>query len=238
MTVAPRHLDDRRTPSLRMAAMAALIVVVAAAGAVLLLRGALDGTPRIEGSGIAATQTRALPAFGRVDFAGPSTLRVRVGRAQSVAVRADENLLSSITTRVESGVLVVGATGSFSAEAPMSVDVGVPSLEAVTLSGIGRVDVRGVRAERLSVRLSGSGVVRVSGTVRRLDVTLEGSGDAQLSGLAAQHVSATVAGAGLIAVDAERTLDASIEGVGDIVYSGSPARVTTDVSGIGSVHRR
>ena len=235
MTVAPPHLGDRRTPSRRVAVIVALVVVVVAA--VTLERGALDGTSGIAGSGIAATQTRHVPAFERVDLAGPNTLRVRVGREQSVAVRADDNLLGAISTHVQAGVLVVDATDSFSTEAPMSVDVGVPSLEAVTLSGIGRIEVEGVRAERLTVRLSGSGVVRVTGTVRRLDVRIEGSGDAQLSGVAADHVRASVAGAGVIAVDAQRSLDASIQGVGEIVYSGNPARVTTSVSGTGSVHR-
>ena len=237
MTVLPGQLDDRRTPSRPVAVIVALII--GAAVAVLLQRVAFDGTSgsRIEGSGVAATQTRVLPAFGALDLAGANTVRVRAGRAQSVAVRADDNLLRSITTRVEAGVLVVDASGSFSAKGPMSVDVGAPSLEVITLSGIGRIEVEGVRAERLTVRLSGSGVVRVSGAVRRLDVTLEGSGDAQLSGLGARDVRATVAGTGRITVDAKRSLDASIRGVGEIVYSGHPMRVTTNVAGSGTIHR-
>ena len=114
-----------------------------------------------------------LPAFERVDLAGANTVSVRVGRTQSVAVRADDNLLRSVTTRVQDGVLVVGTAGSFAAKAPMSVDIGVPALEAATLKGTGRIEVQ--RADRAPiVQLSGSGVVRVSGAVLRLDVTLEG----------------------------------------------------------------
>jgi Putative auto-transporter adhesin, head GIN domain len=215
-----------------------IALIVGAVAAVLLQQLVFDGpsSSRIEGSGVAATEARSLPAFGRVDLAGANTVSVRAGRTQSVAVRADDNLLRSVTTRVQDGVLVVGTTGSFAAKAPMSVDIGVPSLEAVTLSGTGRVEVQSVRADRLIVRLSGSGVVRVSGSVRRLDVTIEGSGEAQLRGLAARHVRATVAGAGVIAVDARRTLDASIQGVGEIVYGGSPARVKTNIAGTGTVH--
>jgi Putative auto-transporter adhesin, head GIN domain len=55
--------------------------------------------------------------------------------------------------------------------------------------------------------------------------------------LAARDVRATVTGAGRITVDAKRSLDASIPGVGEIVYSGHPMRVMTNVAGSGTIHR-
>ena len=65
-------------------------------------------------------------------------MTVRVGGKQSVVVHGDDNLLSRITTRVRAGSLVIGNTsGSFTTKAPMSVDVTVPSLDALALSGSG-----------------------------------------------------------------------------------------------------
>jgi hypothetical protein len=62
---------------------------------------------------------------------------VAVGGRQSVVVHADSNLLRDVTTRVVAGTLVVGTTGSFSTRSPMSVEVSVPSLASLTLSGSG-----------------------------------------------------------------------------------------------------
>ena len=47
----------------------------------------------------------------------------------------------------------------------MSVEVSVPSLAAVTLSGSGKISVTGIDAPRLTVTLPGSGALYVSGTV-------------------------------------------------------------------------
>ncbi|GAA4917029.1 hypothetical protein EV188_104575 [Actinomycetospora succinea] len=46
----------------------------------------------------------------------------------------------------------------------------------------------------------------------------------------------SVGGAGTATVNAARTLEARVTGVGDIVYLGNPA-VTQTVSGIGTVRR-
>jgi hypothetical protein len=50
-------------------------------------------------------------------------------------------------------------------------------------------------------------------------------------------VHAVISGSGLIRVTATASLDASVPGEGAIVYSGDPPRVTTSVTGVGSVTR-
>ena len=102
----------------------------------------------------------------------------------------------------------------------MTVEIGMPSLRALTLSGSGGISAGSVQAQRLSVALSGSGLVRASGTVTRLDVTLDGSGNAQLEQLAARDVHAVLSGSGRIAVHATNTLHASVPGSDTIAYSG------------------
>ena len=63
----------------------------------------------------------------------------------------------------------------------MSVEVSVPSLAAVKLSGNGMISVSGIKAQRLTVTLPGSGALDASGTAAQLDVTLSGDGQAQLN---------------------------------------------------------
>jgi Putative auto-transporter adhesin, head GIN domain len=113
-----------------------------------------------------------------------------VGRRQSAVVHADSNLLGNVTTRVVAGTLIIDTTGSFTTKSRMNVEVSVPLLTALTLSGSGQVSVTGIDAPQLTVSLPGSGTVYAGGTVTQLDVTLDGSGLAQLDNLAARDVRA------------------------------------------------
>jgi hypothetical protein len=192
----------------------------------------------ITGSGTAATQARHLDAFSGVDLAASSNVTIHVGGRQSVVVRADDNLLRHVKTRVRAGTLTIWTTGSFTTNSPMSVQISTPSLQALTLSGSGAITAGNIQAQRLSVTLSGSGVVRASGTVTRLDVSLGGSGEAQLGQLAARDVRAILSGSGRIVTRATDALQASVPGSGTIIYSGHPAHVTTRITGSGTVTRQ
>jgi hypothetical protein len=119
----------------------------------------------------------------------------------------------------------------------MKVDVTVPALRAVTLSGSGIVTAEGIDAKRLTVALPGSGILRASGTATTLVVDHSGSGDAQLEGLLASDVRAVLGGSGRIVLNATKTLDATVSGSGAIFYRGDPSQVTTSVTGSGVVMR-
>jgi putative autotransporter adhesin-like protein len=237
MTVAPTAVRGRR--SLRRggrALAAALLLVVAGIVIGLLLDRHTGSSSADEGSGVAAVQTRAVAPFGAVELAGSNRVTIDVGGRQSVVVHADDNLLDRITTDVQGGTLVVGNTrGNFDSKSPTFVDVTVPSLDALTLSGSGIVDAAGISSPSLAVKLPGSGVVHARGTASSLDIDLGGSGDAQLQDLVARDVHAVVGGSGRILVNATTSLDATVSGSGAIVYVGSPARVTKSVTGSGAI---
>ena len=101
----------------------------------------------------------------------------------------------------------------------------------------GIITTENIRASRLTLTLSGSGVLRAGGTATRLDISLGGSGDAQLEQLVARDAHAVVTGSGRIVVTATHSLDASVPGSGAIVYHGDPAHVTTSLTGSGAVTR-
>jgi hypothetical protein len=117
------------------------------------------------------------------------------------------------------------------------VDVSVPSLTAVKLSGSGEISITRIEARQLIVTLSGRGVLAASGTATRLDVTVGGSGLAQLSNLIARDVRAVVTGSGLIRVTATASLNAAVPGTGAIIYSGQPPQLISNVTGTGAVTR-
>jgi hypothetical protein len=211
----------------------AFVLVLAVLVAVLLARGESRGSG-LQGSGVAATQSRALPRFSGIDLTGSNSVTVDVGGRQSVVVHADSNLIRHVTTRVVAGTLVIGTTGSFTTRSPMRVDVSLPALGGVRLSGSGEISLSGIDEPRLTVTLSGSGALYASGSATQLDVNLSGSGLAQLDNLVARDVDAVVAGSGLIRVTATTALTAAVPGTGAIIYGGNP-QVISSVTGTGSV---
>jgi hypothetical protein len=208
-----------------------------AAGAVLLA-GCTGGpsTPTAQVSA-PATQTRSVAQFSRINLAGSNNVTVTVGGPQSVVVVADSKLINDVTTRVVDGTLTIAATGSFTAQSPMSVEVSVPSLAALEVSGSGQISASGIKAQWLTVTISGNGVLYAIGSTAQLDVTLSGEGTAQLNQLVADNVSALVTGTGLIEVTATASLFAVVPGDGAIIYGGNPPKVTTSVTGTGTVTR-
>jgi len=229
ITTAPHrsgHPAHHGRPILIAVLIAALAVVAIAIA--LLVSGS---------SGAAATQTRTVASFTSLDLAGSNNVTITVGRPQSVVVHADSNLINHVTTDVVAGTLVIGDTGSSTASGPMSVDVSVPSLTALSLSGSGQISATGINTPQLTVTISGSGQLSAAGTATRLDATINGSGQAQLSQLTARDVRAVVTGSGLIQVTATTSLDAAVPGTGAIIYTGNPPQLITSVTGTGVVTR-
>jgi putative autotransporter adhesin-like protein len=171
----------------------------------------------VVGSVVAATQSRSVPPFSAIELSGSNNLIVNAsGERSSVVVHADSNLLSHVTSRVQGSTLVIGNTpGDFASKAPMSVEIAVPSLDQIVLSG--------------------SGNITAEGSTARLDVVLSGSGNLQLGGLAADEVRATLTGSGTIRVTASKSFAGTIGGSGTIFYGGNPPQVKTSVTGSGVI---
>jgi hypothetical protein len=240
MTVAPTSVqprpDHRRFRWLLVAILAFLL-----GGLVVALLYHFDvfgnsDSSGSEGSGVPAAQTREVAAFNSVELAGANNVVIRVGEKRSVVVKADDNLLNRVTTNVNSGRLVIGnAAGSLTSKSPMSVEVNVPSLNALALTGSGNILVSDIKTESLTVTLSGSGNLLGSGTATSLDISVSGTGNARFTQLPANNVHAVVSGSGAIFVTATKSLDASIPGSGTIIYRGNPQQVTKSVTGPGAI---
>jgi hypothetical protein len=186
ITSAPQR-SGRPAQHLRPTLVVAVIavLVLGAIGVALALRGGSSSSGSgIQGSAVAATQTRAVPSFTSLDLAGSNKVTVVVGAPRSVVVHADTNLISHVTTRVVAGTLVIADTGSFTSHTSMSVDVDGQA----QLSQLGARDVRAV--------LTGAGLIQVTAT-SSLDAAVPGSGLIMYTGTPS-HVVTSVTGTGSI----------------------------------------
>jgi hypothetical protein len=231
--------------------------------AALLARTALAATvivqghgPMVEGSGNVIEEERSVGAFTRVVLAGPVDVRLKRADAERAIVRADDNIVPLIETRVEGGQLFVEMRkdASFRTRNKLSVVVEFRQLDGVqvrgsgdlladdvkaaifesTINGSGNVRINRLEADTVAVSVSGSGNFNARGRAARLGVLIEGSGDVHAENLEAKTAAVSVRGSGDARVYATETLQARISGSGDIRYRGAP-HVEKKVGGSGEV---
>lgn len=195
----------------------------------------------VKGSGVSATETRALSPFTGVDLAGVGKLVLKVGEgaAYSVKVTADDNLLPLVETVVKGDTLIIELKDSVSLTngVGFTYEVTAPKIEKIESSGAASIEGAGFNGGKLVVDVSGVGSVKLAGRVDEFRADLSGAGSMNASSLVAAEVKVDLSGVGSADVHADRRIRANVSGLGSITWQGSATDVKTDVSGLGSVRK-
>lgn len=117
----------------------------------------------------------------------------------------------------------------------LSVVITAPDVSRFVMEGFGDLELNNIDRETLDIIVEGAGDIEANGRAGQLNLTVEGAGEADLSDLVAASAEIRIEGAGQAEVNATDAANVVIEGVGDIDFVGRPARLTQDVSGVGSV---
>ena len=216
----------------------------------------------ITGSGKLQSETRAVSGFQAIRAEGSVKLALRQGAREGLELRADDNLLPLIETRVvdRGGVptLEIGTKdgASYSTRNPVVATIDLVSLRSLVLAGSNDVVCEALKTpslqirvtgsshmvlhqlnvDELKLRVSGSGNAEFSGRATTLGLKIAGSGDADTRALEADDVAVSVAGSGDVLVNARKTLAISVAGSGSVAYTGA-ATVTSSIAGIGRVKK-
>ena len=228
-------------------------IILLAASAMLLLPGFVSS-----GKGLPAEE-RKVPAFDRLAISVPGEVYLVQGPSQRLIVEGTERVLENLITEVKNGQLTIRTPRrwNFRRRDELRVYITVPGLKAIALSGSANVIAEGpFRADKLSVRISGSGRVEIedfaaselnvniSGSGRlklggskkleRSEIIISGSGRIESGSLPAERVDATISGSGRCYVHAVSDLNIRISGSGRVVYTGAPL-IDARISGSGRV---
>jgi hypothetical protein len=215
-----------------------LLLCAAAAIASLGLAGASAWTG-ITGSGRPMTQQREVSGFKGIALSVPGRLEIVQGPAEGVTLAADDNVVPEIETVVERGVLHIRfrrSTG-VTTRTRISIMVKARSIESIAVAGSGDVIAMALDSPELTVRVAGSGDVKVGGRAESLLVRISGSGDVDAGRFDTQRAKVSVAGSGDATVWARKSLEVSVSGSGDVRYFGDP-EVRRKIAGSGSVRRK
>jgi hypothetical protein len=195
-----------------------------------------------DGHGAMRTETRELGAFDSISMQGAARMEITVGPAQSVVVEGRERSVGRVTTQVREGTLYIETRRKdwfvASGGQRLTLKIAVPELATLRLEGGNDVRLTGFDGGSSSINATGAAHIEADGRLDTLNVHLAGAGHADLSKLSANVANVTVDGVGSVIVHPQDSLDATMNGVGAILYTGTPRRVNTRMNGLGTIGQR
>ncbi len=212
-------VSTRSTRS-RLAIAGLLVVVLAASGC-----AALTG---VAGSGAITTESRDVGAFTRVSAGYDIDVSIRLGPAAPVDVTAHANLLPLVVTRVKGDTLEITAIQEFTSDEPVEVEVVLPALAGVGLSGSSHGRASGLDGDTLDLDLSGGTDFTADGSVGTVNLGMSGGSRADLDALATGTVAVDLSGGATATIRASDSVRGSVSGGARVtVRGGAPMDVTT-----------
>jgi len=185
------------------------------------------------------TDHRQVGSFDSIDLDGSARLLVTVGDSRSVSVEAPESVIERVTTEVDGSTLHIRTRAKdwvwMNGRPRIEISVSVPELKSLKLEGGNDVRLKGFKGGETRIAVQGAAHVRAAGEVDALSVDMQGAGFADLSDLVAAAATVSVDGVGKVIVHSKNKLDATINGIGSILYTGSPHDVSTRMNGLGSI---
>jgi hypothetical protein len=238
--------------TIRTTGLLSLLVAVAGCGDVL-------GERIIHGHGPISIEERHVGRFTGVANSSTADVEILHGFVEGVFVRAQDNLIPYVRTRVQNDMLHIDTDRDVTLrpQHPIVIEVDIVTLrnlestgsgfmrgqliDATRLelnsSGAGDIDLPGLLADSLIVISSGSGDVTAEGEVQRLRLNMSATGRVDTRDLEAGEAEATISGSGSATIRVRDHLRAILSGSGWLRYFGSP-EVDADVTGTGQVERQ
>ncbi|HWK51309.1 MAG TPA: head GIN domain-containing protein [Steroidobacter sp.] len=211
----------------------------ALAAIVLLLNGC--GGHDDGDRGPSVSERRAVESFDSISLEGAARLEIKIGEPLSVLVSGNQTSVARVETNVSGGTLHIKNKPRdwvIRNNSRLTVQVTLPKLESLELEGGNDVSLVGLHGGDTRIKAAGAANIVADGELDELIVRLAGAGHADLSKLAVADAKVTVDGVGSVIVNPRESLDATMNGIGAIFYTGSPHRVNTRMNGLGTIARQ
>jgi len=186
-------------------------------------------------------ETRDIESFESIELRGAAELDINVGPAASVNLNGSERTLKQVETRVSGDKLIINVSksrGWFGDGGHLKVSITTPKLTKLESNGAGDIEIHGLNGGEQTLELAGAHNVKAYGHVDELKIELSGAGNVDYRNVVAAKARVKVNGAGNVEVHATESLRAEVNGVGAVRYSGDPAKVESELHGLGAITRR
>lgn len=216
------------------------------------------GGNSVKGNGNVVTKTFNTSDYDAVHVAGSMDVELVAGKEGTITVNAESNIMDVLKIEVKGDKLYIGMKDNTNVRTTKSIIVKVPVeyINTASVSGSGEIvsdllikskdmtlkvsgsgDLRlTVEAASINATVTGSGDLVLKGRAENLDASVTGSGDLNTYSLKANNVDASVTGSGDVAVYCNGgNFKARVTGSGDIRYKGNASSIDKKVTGSGDI---
>lgn len=173
----------------------------------------------IVGSGSISTEQRSLANFTKIEVQGRTAVTVQYGTNFKVEVKAYQNLLPVLETKLVGDALQIGYKSNVSVTNDKSeVIVTMPFLTRFSTMGDSEIKI-------------------LSGAANDFEALITGSSRLNAFGFTAKNVKINIEGNGFASISVVDRLKVNITGSGTVYYKGNPL-VTSIITGTGRVEKR
>lgn len=234
---------------------------VSCALAVFLLAGCCmhPWGDRITGSGRTVTETFDLAGFSRLVVGSTFQVSVTRGDQHRVLATVDDNLVEHLDISRSGETLNIRLKPNLSVDhATLKVDVTMPDLLGLDAGGASRTTLAGfssdksleaevdgastVRGEITSgdtrFRAAGASRIELQGGAQNLRVKASGASSVNLDRFTSNGTGVEASGASHVTVNARGNLEVRASGASSVRYVGTPASVSSQVTGASSVKQK
>lgn len=209
------------------------------------------------GNGNIETEEINIDNFTKVNIGGNYDVTLIESSETKVIIETDENLFSFINVEVFNQNLNINSIHKLKSTEGILVEIyytqighihstGASNIEhegvlvneelTIELSGIGAINLE-IQTTKVSINLTGAGIVTLSGETDSQETHISGAGGLRAFDLKSAECSIDLSGLGGAEVFATEKLEATITGVGGIVYAGNPKNVEKQITGFGKIKR-
>lgn len=208
-----------------------VLVTIAGAGC---HHGRLSGP---KGSGKRVVQKRDVQTFASISTEGAFNIDIVCQKTQSLEIEGDDNVMDLISTNVSNNVLYLKNTQNYSVSEPIAIRIAVPTLDALSVSGAGKIEVTGLKGEKFVIDSSGAPQIKATGSSKVVFINTSGAGKIDTHNLHASKAIVESKGVSRVDVDVADQLDVTISGPSTVTYEGDPT-INKTIHGPGKVQKR
>jgi len=183
------------------------------------------------------SRIRSLTEFNSLSISGNFEVTINAQSTQKVEIIANDDILPYVTTKVKNKNLHISTSKDLGKITFVELKISMKDLKEVNVSGIADVIAKKIKSDKLTINVSGAADLTLKGSTDKFELNVSGASDVNAKNLKSNTVDINISGAADVIVNAIDELDVDISGAGEIEYTGSPNKVSKDVSGIGNVKK-
>ncbi len=192
-----------------------------------------------KGSGNIISQERKVEKFSAITVKGIAHVHLTQGTPQKVEVKADDNIIDDVTTKVNNEELIIDLNDDDKYDdIDVDVYVTVSTVEKLSISGVGKITTENsLKTKELDCIISGVGDIELKGEAKSQLIKITGVGNVSSFDFVTEQCDVVLTGVSNAHVHATKNLDVEITGMGNVEYKGNP-EVTKNDTWFGRVKKR